>query len=451
MSAADAAPGPAKGNASRWRAALPTGLYTRSLLIIITPVILLQIVLAIVFMERHYGVVTHQLSTTLAQQVAAVADLHALGPVRIDDATIERIARERLRLNVRFLPPAPLEAGASAAFAFPWTDDTLSEGLRSELGLPFTIEPDDDGAFTIRIALADATLEVLARNSRAYASNWHIFIVWMLGTAIVLTVIAVLFLRNQIRPIIRLADAAEAFGKGRAVADFRPRGAREVRRAAVAFLKMRARIERQIEQRTTMLAGVSHDLRTVLTRFRLQLAFLEGAPGAEELTRDVDEMTRMLEAYISFARGDGGEQPETTDIAAVLGDLQREVERTGGACTVTFSGAPAVLVRPDAFKRCVTNLVMNAVRFGGTVTVAGRRDDEQLTVFIDDDGPGIRPEDREIVFRPFLRLDMARNQDHAGTGLGLAIARDIARGHGGDILLSESPLGGLRATVAIPV
>jgi len=200
-----------------------------------------------------------------------------------------------------------------------------------------------------------------------------------------------------------------------------------------------------------MLAGVSHDLRTVLTRFRLQLAFLPPSPEVEDLARDVDEMSRMLEAYLAFARGDAGEQPTQTDMAQMLAEVEREVERAGGTCAVAFSGDPKVTVRPDAFKRCLTNLVTNAVRFGTRVAVTGRRDDARLTIFVDDDGPGIRPEDREVVFRPFLRLDSARNQDHAGTGLGLAIARDIARSHGGDITLSGSPLGGVRATVSIPV
>jgi two-component system osmolarity sensor histidine kinase EnvZ len=263
--------------------------------------------------------------------------------------------------------------------------------------------------------------------------------------------IAIAFLRNQIKPIVRLADAAEAFGKGREAPNFRPRGAREVRRAAAAFLEMKIRIERAIEQRTTMLAGVSHDLRTVLTRFKLELALLGDSPEVEAIKKDVDEMAAMLEAYLAFARGDTGEQSAPTDIAGLLEELRLDAERHGHRSTVAFHGPAEVTVRPAAFKRCLANLVSNAARFASTVAITGHRDHRWLTVTVDDDGPGIPQQLREDVFKPFLRLDDARNQDEGGTGLGLAIARDIARSHGGDITLGASPMGGLRATVKVPV
>jgi two-component system osmolarity sensor histidine kinase EnvZ len=277
------------------------------------------------------------------------------------------------------------------------------------------------------------------------------FLLWMVATSLVVLTIAILFLRNQIRPIVRLADAAEAFGKGREVVNFRPRGAREVRRAAAAFLEMKIRIERAIEQRTTMLAGVSHDLRTILTRFKLELALIGDSPEVEAIKKDVDEMAGMLEAYLAFARGDLGEQPAPTDMAAMLEELKIDSERHGHRATVAFHGQPEVTVRPAAFKRCLANLVSNAGRFAATVAITGHRDHRWLTVTVDDDGPGIPPPMREDVFKPFLRLDDARNQDEGGTGLGLAIARDIARSHGGDITLGDAPLGGLRASVRVPV
>jgi two-component system osmolarity sensor histidine kinase EnvZ len=273
----------------------------------------------------------------------------------------------------------------------------------------------------------------------------------MVATSLVVLAIAIAFLRNQIRPIVRLADAAEAFGKGREAPNFRPRGAREVRRAAAAFLEMKGRVERAIEQRTTMLAGVSHDLRTILTRFKLELALLGDEPEIEAIKKDVDEMAAMLEAYLAFARGDMGEQPAPTDIAALLEELKLDTERHGHAASVTFHGQPEVTVRPAGFKRCLANLVTNASRFASTVAITGHRDHRWLSVTVDDNGPGIPQELREDVFKPFLRLDDARNQDEGGTGLGLAIARDIARSHGGDITLGDSPLGGLRATVRVPV
>jgi two-component system osmolarity sensor histidine kinase EnvZ len=214
---------------------------------------------------------------------------------------------------------------------------------------------------------------------------------------------------------------------------------------------MKTRIERSIEQRTAMLAGVSHDLRTVLTRFKLELALIEESPEVEALRKDVDEMARMLEAYLSFARGDSGEQSAPTDMAALLEELRLDAERHGHKAGVAFRGPPVVTVRPAAFKRCLANLVTNATRFASAIAISGHRDHRSLTITVDDDGPGIPHYMREEVFKPFLRLDDARNQDEGGTGLGLAIARDIARSHGGDITLGDSPLGGLRATVKIPV
>jgi two-component system, OmpR family, osmolarity sensor histidine kinase EnvZ len=214
---------------------------------------------------------------------------------------------------------------------------------------------------------------------------------------------------------------------------------------------MKSRIERSIEQRTAMLAGVSHDLRTILTRFKLELALLGESPEIDAMKKDVDEMARMLEAYLAFARGDSGEQSAPTDMAEFLDELKADAERNGHRTTVTFHGHPIVTVRPNAFKRCLDNLVSNAARHARAISITGHRDHRWLNVTVDDDGPGIPQKMREEVFKPFLRLDGARNQDEGGTGLGLAIARDIARSHGGDITLSDSPLGGLRATVRVPV
>jgi two-component system osmolarity sensor histidine kinase EnvZ len=294
-------------------------------------------------------------------------------------------------------------------------------------------------------------MRVFARRTDVYDANSWMFLIWMVATSLVLLAVAILFLRNQIRPIVRLADAADAFGKGREAPNFRPRGATEVRRAAAAFLEMKSRIERSIEQRTTMLAGVSHDLRTVLTRFKLELALFGDTPETEAIKKDVDEMAAMLEAYLAFARGDTGEQSAPTDIALLLDELKLDSERHGHRASVAFHGQPIVTVRPAAFKRCLANLVSNAARFASAIAIAGHRDHRWLTVTVDDNGPGIPLQMREEVFKPFLRIDDARNQDEGGTGLGLAIARDIARSHGGDITLGDSPLGGLRATVKVPV
>jgi two-component system osmolarity sensor histidine kinase EnvZ len=437
---------------ARWlNSVMPKGLYARALLIIIAPMVILQSVLAFVFVERQWNEVTQRLSAAVVHDIAALIQVYRGYPQDAERAQIRRIAQERLDLVVDFLPLGDLPPPGPKPF-FSLLDSALSKELRRQIGRPFWIDTVGKSAVVeIRIQLEDAVMRVFARRSAAYASNAQIFLFWMVGTSGVLLFVAIIFLRNQIKPILRLADAAESFGKGREVPNFRPRGAREVRRAANAFIEMKARIERSLEQRTAMLAGVSHDLRTVLTRFKLELALIGESPEVDAMKKDIDEMTRMLEAYLAFARGDFGEQPEPTDMAAFLEELKIDAERHGHRASVDFSGPTNVTVRPAAFKRCLANLVSNAARFASSVAIVGYRDHRWLTVTVDDDGPGIAPEMREEVFKPFLRLDDARNQDEGGTGLGLAIARDIARSHGGDITLGDSPLGGLRATVRVPV
>jgi two-component system osmolarity sensor histidine kinase EnvZ len=430
---------------------LPKGLYARALLIIILPMVVLQSVVAFMFVERQWSVVNYYLSSAVTREIATLIDVYKTYPQGAGRAQLRRIAQDRLGLVVDFLPETQLPPPGPKPF-FSQLDATLSDEIRKQIRLPFWIDTVGRSSIVeIRIKLDDTIMRVFARRADAYDLNAWIFLLWMVATSLVVLTIAILFLRNQIKPIVRLADAAEAFGKGREVANFRPRGAREVRRAAAAFLEMKIRIERAIEQRTTMLAGVSHDLRTILTRFKLELALLGDSPEVDAIKKDVDEMAAMLEAYLAFARGDLGEQPAPTDMPGMLDELKVDSERHGHRATVAFHGQPEVTVRPAAFKRCLANLVSNAGRFASTVAITGHRDHRWLTVTIDDDGPGIPTALREDVFKPFLRLDDARNQDEGGTGLGLAIARDIARSHGGDITLGDSPLGGLRAAVRVPV
>ncbi|HTV38012.1 MAG TPA: ATP-binding protein [Xanthobacteraceae bacterium] len=435
----------------RLKSVTPTGLYARSLLIIILPIVIAQSVVALMFMERHWDLVTKYLASAVAQEIATLIDVYKTYPQDTDRTQLRRIAQDRLGLVVDFLPGTQLPPPGPKPF-FSKLDEALSDQIRRQIGLPFWIDTVGRSSIVeIRIKLPDTVMRVFARRADVYDPNSWIFLIWMVATSLIVLTVAILFLRNQIRPIVRLADAAEAFGKGREAPNFRPRGAREVRRAAAAFLEMKGRVERAIEQRTTMLAGVSHDLRTVLTRFKLELVLLGEGPEIEAMKKDVDEMAGMVEAYLSFARGDTGEQSAPADVAALLEELKADAERHGRRVTVGFSGRPDVTVRPAAFKRCVGNLVSNAMRFASNVTITGRRDHRWLTVTVDDDGPGIPLALRDEVFKPFLRLDDARNQDQGGTGLGLAIARDIARSHGGDIALGDSPLGGLRAIVRVPV
>jgi two-component system osmolarity sensor histidine kinase EnvZ len=395
--------------------------------------------------------VTQRLSAAVVQDIAALIDVYKGYPQDKDRAMLRGIAQQRLGLVVDFLAVGDMPPPGPKPF-FSLLDQSISKQIGRQIGRPFWIDAvGRSNLVEIRIQLDDAVMRVFAQRSAAYASNSEIFLFWMVGTSLILLTVAVLFLRNQIRPILRLADAAESFGKGRDAPNFKPRGAREVRRAAYAFIEMKSRVERSIEQRTAMLAGVSHDLRTILTRFKLELALIGDGPDAEGMRKDVDEMAAMLEAYLAFARGDSGEQAQPTDMAAALEELRSDAERHGHAATVVFHGQPVVTVKPAAFKRCLANLVSNAARHADSIAITGHRDHRYLSVTVDDDGPGIPQEMREEVFKPFLRLDDARNQDEGGTGLGLAIARDIARSHGGDITLGDSQMGGLRATVRVPV
>jgi two-component system, OmpR family, osmolarity sensor histidine kinase EnvZ len=431
-------------------ARLPKGLYPRSILIVVTPIVLLQSVVAYVFMERHWQTVTQRLSSAVTRDIAAIIEVIEAYPQDERYSEINRIARDALGLTVSVLPPDPLPPPAPKPF-FSLLDRALSSEITARIGRPFWIDTvGNSDLVEIRIALDDSVLRVFAQRSQAYASNSHIFLVWMVGTSLVLLAIALLFLRNQIKPILSLADAAERFGKGQPAGPLRPRGALEVRAASQAFLDMRERIERQIEQRTAMLSGVSHDLRTILTRFRLELEMLGEQPGAEAMRADVEEMSRMLEDYLAFAKGDSGEASEVIDIRGLLEEVAESTRRNGEPVPIRFSGDPQVQVRPLALRRCLANLIGNAAKHAERVEIAARQENGWLTVEIDDDGPGIPEEEREAVFRPFYRLDHGRNVDAGGTGLGLAIARDIARSHGGDIRLSESPLGGLQASLTIP-
>jgi two-component system, OmpR family, osmolarity sensor histidine kinase EnvZ len=432
---------------------LPKGLYARSLLIVILPMVLLQTAVAYIFMERHWELVTHRLSAAVARDIGAALDLYRDFPPAAGDDRLKTISAERFHIDVELMPPGPLPPPMPKTF---FSDlDPLTRALPDEISKqvhrPFWLDTvGRSGLIELRIDLGDGILRMITHRNLAYEPNVHIFILWMLGASIVLLTVAILFLRNQIRPILRLAHAAEDFGKGRDF-DFRPHGAREVRQAGYAFIEMKRRVERALEQRTAMLNGVSHDLRTILTRFKLSLAVMEGEPEIGLLQNDVEEMQKMLEAYLAFARGDGGEAAAPTDLAVMLEELKFDAERQGASISVETNGNLDVTLRPNAFKRCLANLVGNAARHGDHIVLQAIREQRFVSVNVDDDGPGIPLEHREDVFRPFYRLDEARNQDESGAGLGLAIARDIARSHGGDITLGASPMGGLRASVRVPV
>lgn len=429
---------------------MPKGLFARSLIIIIAPVVIIQTVVAFIFMEAHWQTVTERLSEAVVADIAAIIDVIETYPEESDFDAISKIARERLKLRVALLRPGPFPPAGAKPF-FSQLDRDFSRQITKQIGKPFWIDTvGRSNLVEIRIRLDDHVLRVFAKRNETYASNSLSFLAWMVGISAILLTIAIIFLRNQIRPILRLAGAVDDFGKGRPVPNFPPRGAREVRAATVAFHEMRDRVDRQIEQRTAMLAGVSHDLRTILTRFRLQLALVEDSVDVADLVKDVDDMNRMLDGYLAFARGDAGEDTHETDVDMLLREISNEMRIAGHEVSVHFTGDPIVKVRPQGFKRCLTNLTKNAARHGRRITVSGSHENGLLTIKVDDDGPGIPAEERDTVFKPFYRGDNARNLDESGTGLGLAIARDIARSHGGDIALDVSPMDGLRVIVTIP-
>src|SRR6185312_2346185 len=432
---------------------LPKGLYKRSLLIVILPMVLLQTAVTFVFMQHQWDLVTRRLAEAVARDIGALTDLYRQLPAGEDDSLLARLASERFRMDATLLPAGPLPPPTPQTFygALDPLTRTLPNEVRKQVAEPFWIDTvGRSGLMEIRVDLGRGVLRLVTRRALAYEANAHIFVLWMLGAMIVLLTVAVIFLRNQIRPILRLAKAAEVFGKGSNL-DFSPHGAREVRQAGQAFIEIKRRIDRSTHQRNAIQNGDSHDLRTMLTRFKLSLALLDNSADSELLQKDVDEMGQMLEGYLAFARGDAGESTTRVNVGSILEHLRAASERHGASLGVETQGHLNIRIRPMAMKRCVGNLVANAQRHAETVRVSAAREAQFVSIVVDDDGTGIDPVYREEVFRPFYRLDEARNQDEGGAGLGLAIARDIARSHGGDITLSDSPMGGLRAAVRIPV
>jgi two-component system osmolarity sensor histidine kinase EnvZ len=433
---------------------VPKGLYARALIIIITPIVVLEGVIAFVFMERHWQAVTRRLSEQTARNVAAMIELYDEAPTKGEQLRLIDVARERLNLTMQVLPAGELPAAKPKPF-FGILDRALSQELSRHVRRPFWIDTVGQSRHVeIRVQQQKAVLRFIAQRSQTEISNSEIFLLWMVATSVILLTVSVLFLRNQIRPILRLAEAADAFGKGRPVPeDFRPRGAREVRQAAEAFLVMKDRISLHVEQRTTMLAGVSHDLRTVLTRFKLELAFLEDTADVQSLRADVNEMQHMLEDYLAFARGDGGEEAQPTNLRLLLEEIHDETHLLGTPIEIKMRKRRKELVLPlkrQAFKRAVTNLVTNAARYGEKVIIRAATEGNWLRIEVNDDGPGIPASERENVFRPFYRIEKARTAE-GNSGLGLAIARDIAKSHGGNIVLGESSMGGLKAVISVPL
>ncbi|MBT3237793.1 MAG: HAMP domain-containing protein [Rhodospirillaceae bacterium] len=429
---------------------LPTSLLGRSLMIIVMPLILLQVIAGLIFYESHWDKVSLRLSRNVAGDIAGVINLMHMYPGDINRANIANLASVDFAMTTEFRNGEILsKTAAKPADAM---QETLFKALREGVRLPFRVGMDDDGRHVvIDVQLTDGVLRVVVNRKRLFSSTTYVFVIWMVGSSLILFAVATIFMRNQVKPIRRLAEAADDFGKGRDAPNFKPEGASEVRRAAAAFIAMRERIGRQIEQRTGMLSGVSHDLRTPLTRMKLQLEMASADSGLENIKDDISEMEHMLEEYLAFARGEGGEEAVPTDLGGLLDDVVGRSRRKGGVIDLHVESDIRMPLRPNAFQRAVTNLIENATRYADHVSVrAGQRDDV-IEITIDDDGPGIPEAQREDVFKPFFRIDQSRNLDTGGVGLGMSIARDVVRGHGGDIELADGPGGGLRARIRLPV
>jgi two-component system osmolarity sensor histidine kinase EnvZ len=436
---------------------LPTTLFGRSLLIIVLPVAVMQIAVTYVFFDAHWQTVTARLSEGLAGDIAWAVESYQEDPTAAAFDKLSKRAEDSMGLSIalqagRQLPASRRDPPVLFEPFFAPIDRSLQRALSDRLDEPFWYDTTRYPAYVdIRVAVPGGVMRVLAPRDRAFATQGHIFVLWMTVATVLLTTVAILFIRNQVRAIERLANAAEAFGRGVDAPSFKPHGAREVRRAATAFLDMRGRIQRHIEQRTTLLAAVSHDLRTPLTRLKLALALAERSTGHEAMKRDVVEMEHMIDEYLAFARGEGGEAVETVHLRALIDEVSEGAVRAGAQVRVTTDPELTIAVRPNALKRALSNLIMNAAVHGEQVEVSVRLPPSGgVEILVDDDGPGIAEDRYEDAFKAFGRLDEARNQNVKGVGLGLAIARDVARGHGGDITLDRSPLGGLRAIVRLP-
>jgi two-component system osmolarity sensor histidine kinase EnvZ len=386
----------------------------------------------------------------LAGDVAVVVELMQKSSDVDTAAAITQLAYDKMDLSVSFMPGSRLSDKKYKSFDP--LRDMLRRALNDRLSYPFDIDmAHAPETIAIRVGVPEGVYVILSPERRIYTPTTQVFIIWMTGSSILLSAIALLFMRNQIRPIRRLAEAAEAIGKGRDVPLFKLEGASEVRQAGAALMVMRDRLKRQITQRTTMLAGVSHDLRTPLTRMKLQLELMPHSDETRELGSDILEMETMLDAYLAFARGEEGEPAVLTDLGELLGEVVLAARRQNARIRLNVPEGAAVTLRRNAMKRCLANLIGNAVRYGKESQVNVAVHSNAVDIVVDDDGPGISPDRREEVFRPFTRLEESRNVDTGGVGLGLTIARDIARFHGGDIVLEDSPLGGLRARVWLPV
>ena len=426
---------------------LPKGLFYRSLIIVVTPIILLQIIITVVFFDSLWIKVNKGMTRSLVSEMKTLYDIYEED--RLDkDAVLELYNKNfdfvvRLKENQIFPNEIPER----------WYSP-MDRSLRRELKSAF---PDsywfDTTSYKetayVKIKYKNGFLQIFFPKDKIAPSSARIFALWITLPGLFLIMIAILFLRNQTRPIIKLAKAAESFGKGEFIKEFRPSGAREIRQAAYEFDKMRKRITIQLNQRSEMLSGISHDLRTPLTRLKLQLALLKQQDLAKKMSNDIEEMERMLNEYLEFSRHQKKEETESTNINNIINEVTKKYDDK--QIDVEIEKDIMIKVRPNSIKRCLSNLIENGLSYGKKVSIFSNNTKNNLLIFIDDDGPGIDESEYQNVMKPFYRIDKSRGQNKSGVGLGLSIANDIIRSHGGDISLDRSPLNGLRVKISLPL
>jgi len=423
---------------------LPRSLFGRSLIILVTPLILVQVVLGYIFFDRHTETILRLLSNTIAGDIQLVVEMVEEGQ---SFPRVEKLARRNLMLDLKLLPNKQLlRAGI---YKSNWLYGFMEEALRDKLKLPYFLRMDQDIIF-LDVQVKQGVLHFETSRKRLFSRTTPLVLIWTTASALLLFIVASLFMRNQIRPLRRLADAAERFGKGQDFGDYRPEGTTEVRKAGVSFNIMRDRIRRQLNERTEMLAGVSHDLRTPLARMKLELAMMPQSPEIASLSNDVNQMQKMLEGYLDFARGAGDEAPQDILLPEFLYGLKGQFHNSPLHITIDCPPNLEIKVKTQMFKRCLLNLLVNSQRYADHVWVSAGLSGRFLELTVDDNGPGIPQSQWEEVFRPFYRLDVSRNLETGGVGLGLSIARDVVRNHGGQIRLADSPQGGLRVHILLP-
>lgn len=434
---------------------LPRTLFGRSLMILVTPIVLIQMISVFLFFDRHWSKMTTRLAFAVSGELSVIVAVVKNAQGSDGFAPVSRYAGQYLDLYVTYEPGEKIPGAENESFVQVWEEvvaQKLSAELASQISEPFVVHTDfNKKMIEVFVQLDNGMLHISLPQRRLFSSSGYVFLLWMIGSSFLLLVVAIMFMRNQVRPIRKLAAAAERFGKGRDTPFFKPEGAKEVRQAGHAFLDMRRRIERQVSQRTEMLAGVSHDLRTPLTRMKLQVAMMPDGADKTDMQQDIADMERMIHGYLDFVRGEGDEKFETVTVLAVLDKLAAKLKRQGIVVDVAVPAGMVLSVRPLAFERAMGNLLTNAGKYAGHVWISAHEDGEKLQIAVEDNGPGVPEDQYEEVFKPFTRVDSSRNPETGGVGLGLPIAMDIVHAHGGKIWLEASAHGGLKVVVRMPV